>query len=40
MLDPIKILKKTEELMKKYNIPKENISADRQTLRWLFLREL
>ena len=39
-LDPKKVLKKTEELMKKFNIPPDNITADRATLRWLFLSEL
>lgn len=40
MLDRKQVLKDTENLMKKFNIPPENIAADRSTLRWLFLSEL
>lgn len=36
-LDPKKVLKQTEKLMKKFNILPENITADRNTLNWLFL---
>ena len=37
MLDKAKVLEEAERLMKKYNIPPENILADRNTLNWLFL---
>lgn len=36
--NPEKILKQVENMMKEYNIPKENIVADRNTLKWLFLK--
>ena len=37
LLDRKKALVAVEILLKKYNIPKENIVADRSTLRWLFV---
>ena len=40
MLEKKQVLKDTEKLMKRFNIPPENISADRSTLKWLFLSEL
>lgn len=38
-LNPKEVLAKVEELRKKYNIPKENMIAERSTLRFLFLSE-
>ena len=40
MLDQKKVLLSIEELRIKYNIPKQNIVADRTTLNWLFLLKL
>lgn len=35
--DKKQVIKNTEALMKEYNIKKENMIADYETLRWLFL---
>lgn len=37
--DPKKTLEQIEKFMKEYNIPKENMVADRSSLKWLFLSD-
>lgn len=36
IITPEMIIKQAEELMKKYNIPKENMVVDRSTLKFCF----